>query len=144
MTPEQFRRYGRDVVDWIADYYERLESYPVLSTVRPGDIRASLPDAPPEHGEPFEAVLRDLDAVLMPGITHWQHPSFFAYFPANSSGPAVLADLLASGTFRMQALFDRVPTRFLAEDQLPNLDSLRNINTPEEYAAAYNSLSSKD
>ncbi len=97
MTPEQFRRYGRDVVDWIADYYERLESYPVLSTVRPGDIRASLPDAPPEHGEPFEAVLRDLDAVLMPGITHWQHPSFFAYFPANSSGPAVLADLLASG-----------------------------------------------
>jgi aromatic-L-amino-acid/L-tryptophan decarboxylase len=97
MTPEQFRTHGHAVVDWIADYYERIESFPVLSQVAPGDIRAALPPHPPEHGEPFDAVLRDLDDVLLPGITHWQHPSFFAYFPANASGPAILGDLLASG-----------------------------------------------
>jgi aromatic-L-amino-acid decarboxylase len=97
MSPEEFRRYGREVVDWIADYYERIESFPVLSQVKPGDIRAALPADPPRHGEPFDAVLADVDRVVLPGITHWQHPSFFAYFPANASGPAILADLLASG-----------------------------------------------
>jgi aromatic-L-amino-acid decarboxylase len=97
MSPEEFRRHGHAVVDWIADYYERIESFPVLSQVSPGEIRASLPEHPPEQPEPFEAVLRDLDDKLMPGITHWQHPAFFAYFPANASGPAILGDLLASG-----------------------------------------------
>jgi aromatic-L-amino-acid decarboxylase len=97
MTPEEFREYGREVVDWIADYYQRLESFPVLAQVEPGQIRASLPDHPPERGEAFGDVLADLDELILPGITHWQHPSFFAYFPANASGPAVLGDLLASG-----------------------------------------------
>ncbi|MEP6598223.1 MAG: pyridoxal-dependent decarboxylase [Actinomycetota bacterium] len=97
MTPDQFREYGRQVIDWIADYYERLESLPVRSPVQPGDVRAALPAAPPERGEPFAAVLRDLEEVILPGITHWQHPSFFAYFPANASGPAILGDLIASG-----------------------------------------------
>jgi aromatic-L-amino-acid/L-tryptophan decarboxylase len=97
MSPEEFRRYGRQVVDWIADYHEKIESYPVLSRVAPGDVRGHLPAAPPEHGEPFEALLADLDRVIMPGITHWQHPSFFAYYPANASGPAMLADLLSAG-----------------------------------------------
>ncbi len=97
MTPDEFRRHGRQVVDWIADYYERIESFPVLSQVQPGAVRSGLAPKPPERGEPFEDVLRDLDEVLLPGITHWQHPSFFAYFPANASGPAILGDLLASG-----------------------------------------------
>jgi aromatic-L-amino-acid decarboxylase len=97
MTPDEFRRHGRQVVDWIADYYERVESLPVLAQVSPGDIRAGLPARPPEQGEPFEALLADLDRVIMPGITHWQHPSFFGYFPANASGPAILGDLLSSG-----------------------------------------------
>jgi aromatic-L-amino-acid decarboxylase len=97
MSPEEFRRYGRDVVDWIADYYARIESLPVLARSTPGDIRTALPARPPEEGEPFEHVLRDLDEILLPGTTHWQHPSFFAYFPANASGPAILGDLLASG-----------------------------------------------
>ncbi|MDT4956497.1 MAG: aromatic-L-amino-acid/L-tryptophan decarboxylase [Pseudonocardiales bacterium] len=97
MTPEEFRAYGRQVVDWIADYYERIESFPVLSQVAPGEIRAALPVDPPEQGEPFADVLADLDRVILPGITHWQHPSFFAFFPANASGPAILGDLLASG-----------------------------------------------
>jgi aromatic-L-amino-acid decarboxylase len=97
MTPDEFRRYGREVVDWIADYYERIESFPVLSQVSPGDVRAALPAEPPEHGEPFDALLRDMDDIVLPGITHWQHPSFFGFFPANASGPAILGDLLASG-----------------------------------------------
>lgn len=97
MSPDEFRDYGRQVVDWIADYYERVESFPVLAQVQPGDVRAALPPSPPEHGEPFADLLTDLDRVVLPGITHWQHPSFFAYFPANSSGPGILGDLLASG-----------------------------------------------
>jgi aromatic-L-amino-acid decarboxylase len=97
MTSDEFRRHGHAVIDWIADYYDHIESFPVLSPVAPGEIRAALPPHPPERGEPFEDVLRDLDTAILPGITHWQHPSFFAYFPANTSGPAILGDLLASG-----------------------------------------------
>jgi aromatic-L-amino-acid decarboxylase len=97
MTPQEFRRCGRAVVDWIADYYERIESFPVLSQVQPGEIRASLPPAPPKHGEPFEALLKDVNELILPGITHWQSPNFFAYFPANASGPAILGDLLSAG-----------------------------------------------
>jgi aromatic-L-amino-acid decarboxylase len=97
MTAAEFREYGRRVVDWVADYWESVESLPVRSAVAPGEVAAALPAAAPEVGEPFEAVLADLDRVIMPGVTHWQHPSFFAYFPANASGPAVLADLISSG-----------------------------------------------
>jgi aromatic-L-amino-acid decarboxylase len=96
MTPDQFREYGKQIVDWIADYYERVESIPVLSRVVPGEIRRSLPDAPPLQGEDFTRILSDLDEVILPGITHWQSPNFFAYFPANASGPAILGDLLSS------------------------------------------------
>jgi aromatic-L-amino-acid/L-tryptophan decarboxylase len=97
MTPEQFRQHGHEVVDWIADYWTRIGSFPVRSQVSPGDVRASLPAAAPEHGEPFSAVLADLDRVVLPGITHWQHPGFFGYFPANTSGPSVLGDLVSAG-----------------------------------------------
>ena len=97
MSPEEFRRHGHAVVDWIADYYSRIESYPVLSRATPGQIRASLPARPPAKGEPFAAILGDIENLVLPGITHWQSPNFFAYFPANASGPAILGDLLASG-----------------------------------------------
>jgi aromatic-L-amino-acid decarboxylase len=97
MTPAEFRRYGRLVVDRIADYWEQVESLPVLSRVAPGEVAAGLPAHPPETGEPLEALLADLDRVILPGVTHWQHPGFFAYFPANASGPAVLGDLLSAG-----------------------------------------------
>lgn len=97
MSPDEFRRHGHQVIDWIAEYHERLESFPVLSQVSPGEVRDGLPADPPELGEGFDSVLADLDRVLLPGITHWQHPSFFAFFPANASGPAILGDLLASG-----------------------------------------------
>ncbi|MCK2217867.1 aminotransferase class V-fold PLP-dependent enzyme [Actinomadura sp. ATCC 31491] len=97
MSPEEFRRHGRQVVDWIADYLAEVESHPVRSRAEPGEVRRALPDAAPEHGEPFEAVLADVERIILPGLTHWQHPSFFGYFPANTSGPAILGDLLSAG-----------------------------------------------
>ena len=97
MTPDEFRRHGHAVVDWIADYHSRIESFPVLSQAKPGEIRASLPSAAPEQGEPFEALLKDVERLILPGITHWQSPNFFAYFPCNASSPGILGDLLSSG-----------------------------------------------
>src|SRR5713226_6110604 len=97
MTPDDFRRHGHAVVDWIADYYARIESFPVLSQVKPGEVRASLPAEAPAHPESFEAILADVGKLIVPGITHWQSPNFFAYFPCNASGPAILGDLLSSG-----------------------------------------------
>jgi len=97
MSPEEFRRNGHAVVDWIADYYGRIESFPVLSQVKPGEIRASLPEHAPEKSESFDAILADVERLILPGITHWQSPNFFAYFPCNASGPAILGDLLSSG-----------------------------------------------
>jgi aromatic-L-amino-acid/L-tryptophan decarboxylase len=97
MTPDEFRRHGHDLVEWVASYMERLEDFPVRSTVAPGEVRAGLPEHPPERGEPFEAVMADLERVILPGITHWQHPSFFAYFNANASGPSILGELLSAG-----------------------------------------------
>lgn len=97
MSLEEFRRFGRVFVDWIAHYFENLESFPVLSQIRPGQIRASLPSQPPEKGEKFEDILKDIDRLIVPGITHWQSPNFFAFFPSNVSGPAILGELLSAG-----------------------------------------------
>jgi aromatic-L-amino-acid decarboxylase len=97
MTPEEFRRWGHAVVDWIAEYQRRVEAMPVLSKVKPGEIRAALPASPPAQGENFDAILADVDRLIMPGITHWQSPNFFAYFPANNSGPSILGELLSAG-----------------------------------------------
>ena len=97
MTPEQFREEGKKVIDWIADYYENIEKYPVLSQAKPGDIKNSLPDFPPQKGETMEAMMRDVDEKIMPGITHWQSPNFYGYFPSNTSFPSILGDLLSSG-----------------------------------------------
>jgi len=97
MTPDQFRRWGYKVVDWVADYQSRLKSLSVCSPARPGQIRASLPPQAPLHGEPFDAILADVDKLILPGITHWQSPNFFAFFPANNSGPSILGELLSAG-----------------------------------------------
>jgi aromatic-L-amino-acid/L-tryptophan decarboxylase len=132
MTPDEFRKHGHRVVDWIADYYERLEAFPVKSQVAAGTVRAALPQAPPEHGEGFDAVLRDLDDVIMPGITHWQHPSFFAYFPANASGPAILGDLLGSGLGVQGMLWATSPAATELETHV--LEWLRNLlGLPENF-----------
>ncbi len=97
MNTEEFRREGHKVIDWVADYLENVEKYPVKSRVKPGEIRAQLPPSPPVQGEPFDAILRDVDKIIMPGITHWQSPNFFAYFPSNNSGPSILGELLSAG-----------------------------------------------
>lgn len=97
MSPEEFRKWGHAVVDWVAEYQERVERLPVLSQVKPGQIRAQLPVSPPEHAEAFETILADMDRLILPGITHWQSPNFFAFFPANNSGPSILGELIAAG-----------------------------------------------
>ncbi|MGH9698546.1 MAG: pyridoxal-dependent decarboxylase [Candidatus Acidiferrales bacterium] len=97
MSPEEFRRHGKAMVDWIADYFERVETYPVLSRAKPGEIRAMLPENAPAAGEPFDAILADIERVILPGITHWQSPNFFAYFPSNNSFPSILGELLSAG-----------------------------------------------
>src|SRR5215216_5358303 len=96
MTPEEFRRHGHALVDWVAQYMARVGDLPVQPEVEPGDVRAMLPAAAPEDPEPFELLVRDLDAVVLPGITHWQSPGWFAYFPANTSPPSILAELVSA------------------------------------------------
>jgi aromatic-L-amino-acid/L-tryptophan decarboxylase len=91
-----FREDGHTAVDWAADYLERVRELPVLAQVKPGEIRARLPQSPPERPEPFAAVLRDLDEILLPGVTHWQHPRFFAYFSGSAAEPGIVAELLAA------------------------------------------------
>ncbi|MBI4773264.1 MAG: aminotransferase class V-fold PLP-dependent enzyme [Deltaproteobacteria bacterium] len=97
MDPEHFRTYGHQVIDWVADYLQQVEQYPVLSKVAPGEIRAKLPSDPPLSGESMSEILQDFNEIILPGITHWNHPGFFAYFPANNSGPSILAELLSAG-----------------------------------------------
>jgi aromatic-L-amino-acid decarboxylase len=104
MSPDDFRALGRQVVDWIADYWERVDEMPVLSQVKPGEIAAMLPERPPERGlerapaaEAWAPVFNDLARVIMPGLTHWQSPNFYAYFPCNASFPAILGEFLSAG-----------------------------------------------
>jgi aromatic-L-amino-acid decarboxylase len=97
MDAQEFRRLGYQLVDWIADYRENLERLPVMSQVKPGEIRAAFPDHPPLHGGRVAQALAALERDVLPGITHWNHPSFFAYFPSNTSYSSILGDLAASG-----------------------------------------------
>ena len=97
MTPDEFRRFGAEMVEWIARYQERVESFPVRAAVEPGALRSTLPEKPPDEGEPFPAWMEDVEQTIMPGITHWQSPNFFAYFPCNASGPAILGEMLSAG-----------------------------------------------
>jgi aromatic-L-amino-acid decarboxylase len=96
MTPDDFRRTAHELVDWIADYLAHTDRHPVVPAVRPGDIRRALPPAPPEAGEPVERILADVRETIVPGMTHWGHPGFFAYFPASSSEPSILAEMLTA------------------------------------------------
>ncbi len=96
MDTESFRRHGHEMVDWMADYLDRVETLPVRAPAKPGDIARQLPVAPPDTAEDMAAIFTDFKDIIVPGMTHWQHPSFFAYFPANSSPPAVLGEMLAA------------------------------------------------
>src|SRR5881398_1171264 len=97
MTPEEFRRRGHQIVDFIADYRSRVAQLPVMSRAEPGGVAARLPVSPPQEAESFDGVLRDLEEILVPGLSHWQHPRFFGYFPSNGELSSVLGDYLSTG-----------------------------------------------
>ncbi len=97
LTPEEFRRHGHQLIDWLADYQERLSERPVMARTKPGEIRDAIPAAPPIEPEDFDAVIADLDRLIVPGLSLWQHPRFFGYFPANALPAGVLGDLVSTG-----------------------------------------------
>ncbi|MDP7429190.1 MAG: pyridoxal-dependent decarboxylase, partial [Alphaproteobacteria bacterium] len=133
MKVEEFRSHAHDLVDWMADYLAGVEDYPVRSQVAPGDILAQLPTAAPEAGEPFAALFEDFQRIVMPGMTHWQHPGFHAYFPANSSPPSVLAEMLTATLGAQCMLWQTSPAAAELEERV--LDWLRQaLGLPEGFA----------
>ena len=133
MDLDEFRRHGHGFVDWMADYLATIERRPVRAQVRPGEIAAQLPPAPPAEGEPLERIFADFERILLPGMTHWQHPSFFAYFPANSSPPSVLAEMLTATLGAQCMLWQTSPAA--TELETRTLDWLRQmIGLPEGFA----------
>jgi aromatic-L-amino-acid decarboxylase len=96
MNADEFRRFGHELIDWIAEYFDHIEDLPVLSQIEPGDLKAQLPSAPPEKGEPMEQIIADIDRLIVPALTHWSHPSFFAYFATSTSAPGIFGELLAA------------------------------------------------
>jgi aromatic-L-amino-acid decarboxylase len=133
LSPEEFRELGHRVVDGVADYWSTVDQRPVVARVQPGEVAAALPASLPEKAEPLDAVLADLDRVLVPGLTHWQHPRFFAYFPANSSPAAILGDLLSSGIGAQGMIWATSPA--VTELEQVVLDQLREaLGLPESFA----------
>ena len=129
---EAFRRNAHALVDWITDYLAKLGERPVREPAQPGDVRAKLPRSAPEHAEAFQAVLADLDRVVVPGLTHWQHPGWFAYFPAQSSPPAVLGELAAAGMGVQGMLWSTSPAATEIESHV--LDWLVDLlDVPQEW-----------
>src|SRR5260221_6958308 len=96
MSAADFRRFGHEIVDWIANYFEHIEDLPVLAQIEPGDLKAQLPSAPPDTGESMAAILADVDRLILPALTHWSHPSFFAYFATSTSAPGIFGELLSA------------------------------------------------
>jgi aromatic-L-amino-acid decarboxylase len=133
MDLDEFRAHGHALVDWMADYLAQIERHPVRAPVRPGEIAAQLPSAPPAAGEPFGRIFEDFERIVLPGMTHWQHPSFFAYFPANSSPPSVLAEMLTATLGAQCMLWQTSPAA--TELETLTLDWLRQmIGLPEGFA----------
>jgi aromatic-L-amino-acid decarboxylase len=110
MPADEFRKHGHAMVEWIARFMETAERHPVLARVSPGEVRAALPDSAPESAEPFEAIMADFDRILMPGMTHWNHPGFMAYFSITASAPGVLADFVASALNQQAMLWRTSPS----------------------------------
>jgi aromatic-L-amino-acid decarboxylase len=133
MKNEDFRRAGHQFVDWIAEYFENVEKYPVLSRVEPGETKKLVPAVPPPRGEAIEAIFRDFEKVVMPGITHWQHPGWFAYFPANNSPASVLGELLTAGLGAQCMIWQTSPAAAELEEVV--LDWLRQmIGLPDGFS----------
>lgn len=132
MDPETFRRFGHEAVDWVADYLQGVERYPVLSPLFPGEVCGKIPANFPQTGESMEAILKDFREIILPGITHWNHPRFFAYFPANNSGPSILAELLSAGLGVNAMLWQTSPAATELEEAV--MDWLRQmLGLPEGF-----------
>ena len=132
MTPEEFRKSGHEVVDWIADYLRDVREYPVTTSVQPGALIDRLPAQAPEQGEPMDAILRDFRELIVPGLTHWNHPRFLAYFSISASGPGILGEMLAAGLNVNQLLWKTAPAA--TELEQVTLAWLRQwLELPEEF-----------
>ncbi len=118
MTPDEFRKHAHDLVEWMAGYMENVESYPVKSSVEPGEIFSKIPDSPPSDSEPFDSLTKDIDKIIMPGITHWQSPNFFAYFPANASPPSILAEMLMATLGTQCMIWETSPAAAELEEKM--------------------------
>src|ERR1700733_9886457 len=125
MDPEAYRQAARRVADWTADYLRDIEGFPVLSQTAPGSVRGGLPGSPPEHGEPIDSVLADIDALLVPATTHWQSPGFMAYFASTGSAPGILGETLAAA-FNVNAMLWRTAPAATELEQV-TLDWLRQM-----------------
>jgi aromatic-L-amino-acid/L-tryptophan decarboxylase len=118
MTPDEFRKHAHDLVDWMAGYMENVESWPVKSSVKPGEIFDKIPDKPPLHSESFDSLMRDFNEIIMPGITHWQNPNFFAYFPANTSPASILAEMLTATLGAQCMMWETSPAAAELEEKM--------------------------
>lgn len=125
MKPEEFRRFGHELVEWIAGYFESIETRPVLPNVQPGDLKAQLPTTPPVTGEPMETILADVDRLIVPALTHWSHPSFFAYFATSTSAPGIFGEMLAAAFDNKAMLWRTSPASTELEEV--TLDWLRQM-----------------
>ncbi len=142
MDTQEFRKQAHRAADWIADYYSSIGERRVKPAVKPGEIAAQLPAAAPEHGEPMDAIFADFERILMPGITTWQHPNFFAYFPANSSAPAMLAEMLVTGLAVNCMLWQTSPAGTELETRV--LEWLRDaMKLPREWAGSIQTTASE-
>jgi aromatic-L-amino-acid decarboxylase len=118
MTPEEFRKHAHELVEWMAGYMENVQKYPVKSSVVPGEIFSKLPDNPPAQGESFDSLMRDFEKIILPGITHWQSPNFFAYFPANTSPPSILAEMLIATLGTQCMIWETSPAAAELEEKM--------------------------
>jgi aromatic-L-amino-acid decarboxylase len=125
MSKEEFRRFGHELIDWVAEYLEHVEDLPVLSRIEPGDLKAQLPVAPPETGEPMEQIIADVDRLIVPALTHWSHPSFFAYFATSTSAPGIFGELLSAAFDNKAMLWRTSPASTELEEV--TLDWLRQM-----------------
>jgi aromatic-L-amino-acid/L-tryptophan decarboxylase len=118
MTPDEFRKHAHDLVEWMAGYMENVEAFPVKSSVRPGEIFDKIPDRPPQKSESFDSLIRDLEEIILPGITHWQSPNFFAYFPANTSPASVLAEMVIATLGAQCMIWETSPAAAELEEKM--------------------------
>src|SRR2546422_5060500 len=125
MKAEEFRRFGHELIDWISDYFDHLEDLPVLAQIEPGDLKAQLPSSPPEQGEPMEQIIADVDRLIVPALTHWSHPSFFAYFATSTSAPGIFGELLSAAFDNKAMLWRTSPASTELEEV--TLDWLRQM-----------------